>query len=109
MSSFVTGSIKSNINAPRQKCSGNVEVYFDGRWSPVCEKALDNTQTQNTICGELECGRAVKRLEYFGTAVSRQFISELECQANGNKTLGGCRITADENKCVLGGLQCSGT
>uniref|UniRef100_A0A096LVV6 SRCR domain-containing protein n=1 Tax=Poecilia formosa TaxID=48698 RepID=A0A096LVV6_POEFO len=53
------GSIKPRFNDKdnqRHKCSGNVEVSYEGQWLPVSKKTLDNKETQNTICTELQCG-----------------------------------------------------
>lgn len=105
---FAAGSIKSKINASTYKCSGNVEVYYEGQWLAVCMDALASIETQNTICGELKCGQAVKTVDYFGPKLAgARVISQIQCSANGNKTLKECSITADKRTCTLGGLRCS--
>nr|XP_024655047.1 scavenger receptor cysteine-rich type 1 protein M130-like [Maylandia zebra] len=49
--------VKPRFSIPSYKCFGNVEVEYEGKWIPVCEDALKDTNNGNTICQELKCVR----------------------------------------------------
>ncbi|XP_076597662.1 scavenger receptor cysteine-rich type 1 protein M160 [Chaetodon auriga] len=103
-----SGSVKTRINATRYKCSGNVEVYLQGQWLPVCRDALEDSRTQNTICRELGCGQALRMTDYFGPkSAGAQAISQIQCPANGKGPLAACSITPGTPTCALGALRCS--
>lgn len=93
----------------RYKCSGNVELFYEGKWLGVCMDALQDSTIQNIICEELKCGQAVERIESISGAKSAggPAISKIECLSNGNKTLSQCKMTVDKSNCILGGLRCS--
>lgn len=104
-----TGSLRSNIKDLRYRCSGNVEVYFEGQWHPVCKDALADTETQDTICEEMKCGQHLDLVDYFGPPpADKRVISQLRCPPTGNKTIKECSVTADNKACTLGGIRCSG-
>lgn len=101
------GCVKAKIITSRDKCSGNVEVYYEDKWLPVCMQALSDTGTQNKICEEMKCGQAVKTLDYVGPTSASPFISQIDCDADG-KSLRDCTIISKNATCTPGGLQCSG-
>ncbi|TKS77042.1 Scavenger receptor cysteine-rich type 1 protein M160 CD163 antigen-like 1 [Collichthys lucidus] len=103
-----TGSIKAKINvsSSRSKCSGNVEIHYEGQWLPVCKDALRNAETQKIICRELNCGQPLSVVDYFGPrAAVPPVISKIECPTNGN--MSSCSISPGASSCPLGHLQCS--
>ncbi|XP_034393319.1 scavenger receptor cysteine-rich type 1 protein M130 [Cyclopterus lumpus] len=103
-----SGSVKAKMNSSRDKCSGNVEVQYEGQLLPICINALTEKATQNTICGELNCGHAINRIGYFGSkATGSLAISQIQCSAN-NNSLAACTINFKDSTCSPGGLQCSG-
>ncbi|XP_024655050.2 scavenger receptor cysteine-rich type 1 protein M130 [Maylandia zebra] len=104
-----SGSVKPRFSIPSYKCFGNVEVEYEGKWIPVCEDALKDTNNGNTICQELKCGDAVETLPYFGPAPADKLaISNLNCTANANSPLSACSsITASTAACKHSGLRCS--
>ncbi|TNN33030.1 Scavenger receptor cysteine-rich type 1 protein M130 [Liparis tanakae] len=103
-----SGSVKAKWSSSRDKCSGNVEVQYEGRSFPVCTNALANKDTQNTICGELRCGYAVDEIGYFGdTAAGSRTISNIQCSAR-DESLAECIIDVKRSTCSPGALQCSG-
>ncbi|XP_026010110.1 scavenger receptor cysteine-rich type 1 protein M160-like [Astatotilapia calliptera] len=104
-----SGSVKPRFSIPSYKCFGNVEVEYEGKWIPVCEDALKDTNNGNTICQELKCGDAVETLPYFGPAPAEKLaISNLNCIANANSPLSACSsITASTAACKHSGLRCS--
>lgn len=104
-----TGSLRSNIEALRYKCSGNVKVFLEGQWLPVCNDALRDTDTQNTICEEMECGQGSEVVDYFGPPpADNPVISQLKCPSTGNKTIKECSAAAENKICTLVGIRCSG-
>lgn len=108
---FAAGSIKTNIKSSRYKCSGNVEIFREGQWVPVCKDSLKSTVTQNTICRELTCGQAFKMIDYFGPNTTDHVISGIQCPHNDSDTVKDCNndLSSGNDRCALGGLQCSGT
>ena len=84
-------------------------MHFDGKFSPVCMKALESSKTQENICSKINCGQPMKTLEHFGPRVSGPVISQLDCQSSSGKALEGCQIKAERTTCDLGGLKCTGT
>ncbi|CAI5646636.1 unnamed protein product [Oreochromis niloticus] len=103
-----SGSVKPRFSIPSYKCFGNIEVEYEGKWIPVCEDALKDTNNRNTICQELKCGDAVETLPYFGPAADKLAISNLNCTANANSPLSACSsITASTAACKHSGLRCS--
>lgn len=107
---FDAGSTKTNIKPSRYKCSGNVEIYHEDQWVPVCKESLKSIATQNAICAELKCGQAFKIIDYFGINTTSHVISELQCPQNGSDTLKDCNnnvASSGTALCTLGGLQCS--
>ncbi|XP_024240911.1 scavenger receptor cysteine-rich type 1 protein M130 [Oncorhynchus tshawytscha] len=106
-----SGSVKARLMEHRDRCSGNVQVFYQGNWSPVCKTALNNKDVQNTICREQGCGHGVKPLSFFGpsSANSGAVVSGLTCSANSNSSA-ECTVTVaktNNQQCALGGLQCS--
>nr|XP_040050187.1 scavenger receptor cysteine-rich type 1 protein M130 isoform X2 [Gasterosteus aculeatus aculeatus] len=102
-----SGSIKTKFSKLNEKCSGSVEMLYEGKWIPVCANALKDKNVQDTICGELKCGQASKLIDYFGPAGQGPFISEINCFENGNKLLAACNMTSQKDACKPGVLQCS--
>ncbi|XP_034551085.1 scavenger receptor cysteine-rich type 1 protein M160 [Notolabrus celidotus] len=102
-----SGSVKTQISATSDKCTGNVEVFYEGQYLPVCKKALENTETRNIICMERGCGKAVKLIDSFGPKPGLPGISQIQCAADKN-SLNACEITSDKTQCPHVGLQCSG-
>ncbi len=74
---------------------------------PVCKKALEDNNTQNLICGALNCGHALQLIDYFGPeTVGTDVISGINC--SDKTSLKACNISSDKSKCDLGALRCSG-
>ncbi|XP_060912936.1 scavenger receptor cysteine-rich type 1 protein M160 [Labrus mixtus] len=101
-----SGSVDARIKANRDKCCGNVEVFFEGQRLPVCKDALKDKETQNIICGEQNCGQAVEMNDFFGPKPRSPSISLIKCNS-GVKSLKDCTISSDVTPCSHAGLQCS--
>ncbi|XP_067447489.1 scavenger receptor cysteine-rich type 1 protein M160 isoform X2 [Thunnus thynnus] len=103
-----SGSITPKLQISRDKCSGNLEMMYEGELLPVCKDALKDKNTQNIICEELGCGPALNATDYFGPKSNKtRFISNVLCHAN-KKSLIACDVRPSTTDCVHGGLQCSG-
>nr|XP_043895017.1 scavenger receptor cysteine-rich type 1 protein M160 isoform X2 [Solea senegalensis] len=103
-----SGSVKPRFSVSRDKCSGNLEVFSEGQWLPVCADALQQKQAQHTMCEELQCGRGVNLIEYFGREPkATHVISKVQCSKTGVKSLSACNITSTNTPCSLAGLNCS--
>ena len=103
-------SVKADFKDSRDHCSGNVKILYRGQRHPVCKETLNDTNVQNTICRELQCGESGEPVEFFGPLPQSppEVVSGLSCPANSNK-LADCNLTVqDKGQCTLGGLQCSG-
>ncbi|XP_071396371.1 scavenger receptor cysteine-rich type 1 protein M160 [Centroberyx affinis] len=101
-----SGSLKARFQVSRSNCSGNLEMYYQDQWLPVCETALEGRNIQNTICSELRCGQALNVLDFFGPTPDKPFVSNLQCDAN-NQSLAACSAVSHTSSCTPGGLQCS--
>ncbi|XP_067384291.1 scavenger receptor cysteine-rich type 1 protein M130 [Channa argus] len=103
-----SGSVKPKFNIYRDKCIGNVELFYEGEWLPVCEDALKDVNAQKIICRRLNCGEADKLIDYFGHKPTEYpAISTLECP-KADVSLQNCKIVRSaEATCRLAGLQCS--
>uniref|UniRef100_UPI0037E72D19 scavenger receptor cysteine-rich type 1 protein M130 n=1 Tax=Semicossyphus pulcher TaxID=241346 RepID=UPI0037E72D19 len=100
-----SGSVQVRMNDTRENCSGNVEMFFEGQWLPVCKEALKDKDTQNTICRKLDCGQAIITHDFFGPKRGALAVSQIKC---GSELLTTCNITSAETPCTYVGLQCSG-
>ncbi|XP_029291818.1 scavenger receptor cysteine-rich type 1 protein M160 [Cottoperca gobio] len=104
-----SGSVMARFNTTRDKCSGNLQMYNDGQWLPVCKEALQDSNIRNIICRELSCSQndlsTNLLIEYFGPqSAGGRIISKIQCSG---KSLTACTMTLSEDKCPLGAIQCS--
>ncbi|KAG7273297.1 hypothetical protein CRUP_009725 [Coryphaenoides rupestris] len=103
-----SSSIKARLAVSRDHCFGNVELFSLGQWRPVCRKALkDSVEAQEAICAELNCGRRVGPLDFFGPLNKVVPVSQLSC-APGSNSAASCKATVARSTCDHGGLKCSG-
>lgn len=97
------------IQPSRHKCSGKVDVSYEGQLLPVSKAALQSPATQNTICRQLECGQAVKVIDYVGLQPALPVITDIQCPPN-TSGLSDCSSSIAYQgtaSSALGGLQCS--
>ncbi|XP_076133010.1 scavenger receptor cysteine-rich type 1 protein M130 isoform X1 [Alosa pseudoharengus] len=50
-----SGSLKSKLSDPRDKCGGKMEAFLAGSWQPVC----GDVNVMKTICTETGCGGVI--------------------------------------------------
>ncbi|XP_071839533.1 scavenger receptor cysteine-rich domain-containing protein DMBT1-like isoform X3 [Apostichopus japonicus] len=82
---------------------GNVEVYIDGQWSPVCDQSWDINDVK-VLCRQLGLGEAERprRESYFGYPLSNGTLNNFECTGN-EKDLWTCQHSdAYGNACGTG-------
>lgn len=92
---------------PRDKCAGNVMLFYGGIMMPVCKDSLDEG-LQNAICRELNCGQAESvDVARYGLSQTGG-LSGIKCESNPD-SVAKCDLNDLEKKyCVTGYLKCSG-
>uniref|UniRef100_A0A3Q3FUL4 ZP domain-containing protein n=1 Tax=Labrus bergylta TaxID=56723 RepID=A0A3Q3FUL4_9LABR len=71
------------VNRGNQSCSGRVEVYHDGRWGTVCDKAWDLSDA-NVVCRQMDCGppRSALLNATFGPGSGPIWLDDVGCSGN---------------------------
>ncbi|XP_051509418.1 scavenger receptor cysteine-rich type 1 protein M160 isoform X2 [Myxocyprinus asiaticus] len=102
-----TASVKAKLEDPRDKCAGKVQLFYPGKWTPVCNDSLDKN-AQNAICSELNCGVAESVVGPLYGESQAQGLSGLKC-ANGVNSVSKCNLSdiSVTTKCNIGYLKCS--
>lgn len=99
MKSF-TGSVKAVLKDPRDRCAGKLQLFYAGALQSVCT-SIDE-ETQNVICANLSCGKALS----FNPMFSSTGLSSFTCQS-GN--ISNCSFSSTEvQQCSVGHLKCTG-
>jgi len=99
-------SVKAKLEDPRDKCAGTVSLYYNGKWTPVCQDSLD-ADLGNTICRELNCGQYNSTTLTFKDKFQNELPS-IECKSDAS-SVSKCNFKNISGKtCSVGYLQCTG-
>ncbi|XP_039521396.1 scavenger receptor cysteine-rich type 1 protein M130 isoform X3 [Pimephales promelas] len=100
-----TDSVKAKLEDPRDKCAGTVSLYYNGKWTPVCQDSLD-ADLGNTICRELNCGQYNPTTLTFKDKFQNELPS-IECKSDAS-SVSKCKFRDISGKtCSVGYLQCT--
>ncbi|XP_048065757.1 scavenger receptor cysteine-rich type 1 protein M160 isoform X2 [Megalobrama amblycephala] len=102
------GSVKAKLEDPRDKCAGNVSLFYLEEWTPVCEESL-NTELKKVICRELNCGEPDASDVTLRDKSQIKGISGIQCPT-GTSSFSRCNLKSIsyKTKCNVGYLKCSG-
>lgn len=72
------------------RCSGRVEVFYQGHWGRVCDDLWDMSEA-HVVCRQLSCGRALAAPgeARFGEGRGEFLLDDVEC-SGGESFLGQC-------------------
>ncbi|XP_008335611.1 deleted in malignant brain tumors 1 protein-like [Cynoglossus semilaevis] len=87
------------------RCSGRLEVFYNGYWGPVCSHSWTIEQAK-VVCAEIACG-APKKIEEspdYGKSSGRSFTSR--CIGNVS-SIAECHLQEYSGKCEGVSLSCS--
>uniref|UniRef100_A0A3P9GXQ0 Soluble scavenger receptor cysteine-rich domain-containing protein SSC5D n=1 Tax=Oryzias latipes TaxID=8090 RepID=A0A3P9GXQ0_ORYLA len=72
------------------RCSGRVEVYYEGQWGTVCDDKW-GMQEAAVACREMNCGNpvAIKTKAFFGRGSDTVWLDDIECLGH-EKSLADC-------------------
>uniref|UniRef100_A0A3B5QL63 Soluble scavenger receptor cysteine-rich domain-containing protein SSC5D n=1 Tax=Xiphophorus maculatus TaxID=8083 RepID=A0A3B5QL63_XIPMA len=72
------------------RCSGRVEVYYEGQWGTVCDDKW-GMQEAAVTCREMNCGNAlaVKYKAFYGKGQDQVWLDDIDCTGD-EKSLSDC-------------------
>lgn len=72
------------------RCSGRVEVYYEGQWGTICDDKW-GMQEAAVTCREMNCGNAlaVKYKAYFGRGQDQVWLDDVDCTGH-EKSISDC-------------------
>uniref|UniRef100_A0A087XXD5 Soluble scavenger receptor cysteine-rich domain-containing protein SSC5D n=1 Tax=Poecilia formosa TaxID=48698 RepID=A0A087XXD5_POEFO len=72
------------------RCSGRVEVYYEGQWGTVCDDKW-GMQEAAVTCREMNCGNAlaVKYKAFYGRGQDQVWLDDIDCTGH-EKSLSDC-------------------
>lgn len=92
LSSVLDGSeLEMRLVNGRGRCSGRLEIKFQGRWGTVCDDHF-YMEDASVVCNQLQCQTAVgfAGSTKFGSGSGPIWLDDLECHGN-ESTLWSCK------------------
>lgn len=96
--------MKAVLQDPRDKCAGNLKLFYSGALRSVCTDISE--KTQNAICTNLGCGQALSFNKSIGSMSTSNGLSSFTCK-DGN--ISSCDFSKTKvQQCQVGHLKCTG-
>ncbi|XP_051886617.1 deleted in malignant brain tumors 1 protein-like [Pristis pectinata] len=78
-----TEELEVRLVGGSDRCSGRVEVKYNGQWGTVCDDGWDNNDAK-VVCNQLGCGSHASALaqSHFGQGSGNIWMDDVSCRGN---------------------------
>ncbi|XP_062854872.1 scavenger receptor cysteine-rich type 1 protein M160 [Trichomycterus rosablanca] len=100
-----TGSVKAELQDPRDKCAGTVQLFYLGTQYPLCTEAKGE-KALTAICKNLSCGEHLNFTVLTNEAFKNKGLTGITCK---DDNFPNCDFShAVVKMCTVGYLKCAG-